>query len=137
MKKIPDKIKIAKFKVLKFNQICMSPLGIYSHSLTSKSNKFFKSIGTYYIITALLSAVYLACTFIYENWPTSLGAFQITSAGLQGFGMFLSVGLNMRKTKVFHLKLQEIVDKSTNFFRFILWNVISFNFHQLISFPID
>lgn len=107
---------MAKFKVLKNNQIYMSWLGIYSHHLTDLTGEFFKSIATYCIFIALISVVITSWLYCIKNWETdvksALDAFKIVFSALQCIGMYVSIGLKMIQIKILHLKLQKIVDES-------------------------
>lgn len=54
--------------------------------------------------------------FVYKNvsqFELALHTSLIVIAGFQCGGMVLGVGLKMDKVKALHIKLQEIVDKST------------------------
>lgn len=105
---------MAKIQVLKYNQNVMAPLGIYSHRLTETTNEFYSSIAPYHFICfdvvflTLSSAVFAiqnvsAITLALQNLTLIIG-------GMQCAGMFISIGINMKKVKVLHLKLQAIVD---------------------------
>ena len=106
---------MAKFKVHKYNQAFMARLGIHSYNLNDPANEFFKSIATFYnLITATVFFVTSSAAFVYLNWPNLeivLEPFLIVLAGVQYGGMFLSVGLNMKKVKLLHITLQKIVDE--------------------------
>lgn len=105
---------MAKFNVLKINQMYMARIGIYSYRLTEQTNEFYKSIAAYYICFFLIGLSISTCVFVFENLSNfNEATVAILSAigGLQAVGMFISIGLKMKKVKVLHLKLQEIVDK--------------------------
>lgn len=109
-----------KFKVLKVNQDYMTWLGIYARDLTETTNPFFKSIGAYWILGAMTICVIASWVYVREFWTidvkSALGALKILAAGIQCFGMFLSVGLTRSQTRAFHVALQKIVDQSKFFF---------------------
>lgn len=117
---------MAKFNVLESNQSFMAKLGIYSYKLTEPVNKFFKSFMTYYMLFSLiLICVILSAMGVYVNWPNIvmvLEAFLTVVTGSQCAGIFISLGLNMKKIKTVHLKLQEIVDEESEAFN-IYWNI--------------
>lgn len=113
---------MSTFTVLQVNQIFMSRLGIYSRNFNENSNKFFKLIITYFISIAMILCIALSGWFIFENKTTditsSLGAFKIMSAAIQCVGMFVCIGFKINQTRIFHLKLQRIVDMCMFFFIF-------------------
>ena len=93
----------------------MAQLGINYYNSTDPSDEFFKSFATYFnLIMAFIFCVMSSGAFIYLNWPdleVVLEPFFIAMGGLQCGGMLLSVGLNMRKVKLLHFNLQQIVDE--------------------------
>lgn len=102
------------FKVLKHNQTLMAWLGIHSYRLTETNNEFFKSFGTYYILFSIVSVFMIssAYTALFSfEFQTVIQAWLLVVAGLQSGGMFLSIGLQMKKIKMLQSKLQEIVNK--------------------------
>lgn len=107
---------LMKFKVLKVNQDYMTWLGIYSRDLTETTNPFFKSFGAYCILGAMTICMIASWIYVREFWTvdikSAMGALKILAAGIQCFGMFLSVGLTRSQTRAFHNGLQKIVDKS-------------------------
>lgn len=104
---------MVKFKVLQTNQVFMTSLGIHSKHLTEPSNEFFKSIISYLILAALIYSLILSIAQIYVSWSdvtSRLSAMLMAFCACQAIGMFLSIGLNMKKVKELHLQLQAIVD---------------------------
>lgn len=102
------------FKVLKHNQTLMTWLGIHSYRLTEPNNEFSKSIGTYYILFTIFSIFIVSSgyTAIFSSeFQTVIQATLLVVAGTQSGGMFLSIGLQMKKIKTLQLKLQEIVNE--------------------------
>lgn len=109
--------KLKMFKVLKHNQTLMAWLGIHSYRLTETSNDFFKSIATYYIIFTIVSIFIVSSgyTAIFSSdFQTVIQATLLVVAGFQSGGMFLSIGLEMKKIKMLQIKLQEITDAGKN-----------------------
>lgn len=106
---------MSNLKVLGYNQAFMAMIGINSHRLTDPTNEFFSSFMSYFILlngiifTTVSSSVF-AFTHL-SHIQIALETFLIVIAGMQSCGMFLSVGLKMKKIKLLHLKLQAIVDK--------------------------
>lgn len=105
---------MSKYKVLESNQNFMVRLGIHSHSLDSQTNEFFKSIPAYLIVSitiifTIISSFVFICKNI-TNYESVIDAAMCGFAGVQGVGMFISIGLNMMNIKTLHLKLQEIID---------------------------
>lgn len=105
-----------QFTVLQGNQKLMARLGIYSYHLSEPTNHFFKSYGTYYILFSLpVTMIIPSLVFTYINRTVNLNlaieATFLAVAGIQAFGMFINTGLNMKRIKLLHLKLQTIVDQ--------------------------
>lgn len=105
---------MAKIHVLKYNQIFMAPIGLYSYRLMEPINEFYTSIAPYYIeFFVLIFLISSAAGFTFRNVSQIDVALQNVSlfiAGIQCAGMYISIGINMKKVKVLHLKLQGIVD---------------------------
>lgn len=104
---------MAKFKVLKYNQILMSWQGIHSHRLTEPTNDFHKSIGSYYVTFILFAFIITSFVTIYNNWPNVdmiLKPCSVAFGGVQCVGMFICIGIQMKTIKALHLELQSIVD---------------------------
>lgn len=113
---------MSKFQLMELNLKLMSWLGIHSYRLKEPINEFFHSFFTYFnlvhaIIFVIISSVWFAMTNISQA-GIMLEACMIAIAGLQYSGMFLSIGLKMKKVKSLHLKLQEIVDEGDSIFDF-------------------
>lgn len=117
---------MTNFKVFEYNQRFMAKLGLYSYHLERPTNDLFKSLATYYILFfsiafTITSSAIFAITHT-SQFSLALETCFIVIAGIQTAGVFLSVGLNMTKVKILHLKLQQIVDegKSRKFYFFVL-----------------
>lgn len=99
---------MTKIEVLKQIQKFLVPLGIYSNRPTEPTNEFFKSIGPYYTQFFVIICLTLSpALFAYKNSSQIALVVQTTSlfvAGSQCAGMFISLGLNMKKIKILHLK---------------------------------
>lgn len=106
---------MAKFHVLKYNQWIMNKFGIYSYRLTEPSNEFFKSIRSYYILFTIFVINFIPCAvYVYLHWPNFEVIFETmlcACGNIQTLGMFFNIGLQMKKIKVLHLKLQKMVDE--------------------------
>lgn len=118
---------MANFEVHKYNQAFMARIGIHSYNLTDPTNEFFKSFATYYNLCMVFVFFTISSSaFVYLNWPNLeiiLEPFLMVMAGLQYGGMFISIGLNMRKVKLLHLTLQSIVHSAKNDIELnIYWN---------------
>lgn len=107
--------KVSKFKVLEYNQSVMARIGIHSHRLDENTNEFFKSIVSWYFLSTIIFFIFGSIMFICIYWP----AYEVVSEPcliavgcIQVFGMFLGIGLKMKKVKKFHLRLQELIDAS-------------------------
>lgn len=108
-----------KIQVLKFSQIALTPIGIYSRRLLEPTNEFYTSFAAYYIIFFEIVFLTIAtAVFVFVNVSDTAVALQtcgLVVGGIQGAGMFISVGVNLLIVKDLHLKLQEIVDKGEVF----------------------
>lgn len=107
---------MANFQVLENNQAYMAWLGIYSYKLTEPTNEFFKSIVAWFFmfnsfVMIIISSILFIIKYI-SDIQGCLGAFKIAISGIQCGGMHLSLGLKMKKVKILHLKLQEIINES-------------------------
>lgn len=112
---------MADFKVLAYNQAIMTPLGIYSHRLNEPTNVFFKSFMPYFNLSFLGINIIFCGVIMFRGWPNLdliLEPLLIIIAAVQSGGMFLSVGLNVKKVKILHLALQKVVDDEGNCFFF-------------------
>ena len=100
---------MARFKVHKY------PLGLHSYNLTDPSNEFFESFANFSILFILVTFFMIPSgAFVYLYWPNLeiiLEPLLSVMCGFQYGGMYLSVGLNMKKVKFLHLELQRIVDE--------------------------
>lgn len=107
-----EKSKISKFNVFEYNQKFMAWLGIHSYRLEEPTNEFFSSLGAYYIaLTIGFVSIVCACTTLFaSDFKMVIQAAFALVAAIQSGGMFISVGLNMKKIKTFHLSVQDIVD---------------------------
>lgn len=120
----------SKFKVLGYNQAFMSRLGIHSQNLIEPSNEFFKSPVSYVILFVILvfviisSAMYMFKNF--TDFELAIQAFVVVIAGIQTGGMFISIGLKMKTVKMFHIKLQEFVDKGWFCSEYLLFSTENF-----------
>lgn len=110
--------KVSKFKVLEYNQLVMARIGIHSHRLDENTNEFFKSIVSWYFLCTIIFFIFGSIMFICIHWP----AYEVISEPcliaigcIQVLGMFIGVGLKMKKVKKFHLRLQEMIDASKCF----------------------
>lgn len=103
-----------KFKVLESNQRVMAWIGIHSHRLTEPTNEFFKSVASLYILFTVGFFIFGSIMYVVLNWPhyDAISEPCLIAVGcLQVGGMFLGIGLKMKKIKLLHLRLQEMVDE--------------------------
>lgn len=107
---------MAKYKVMAYNQLAMSWVGIHSQNLHEPTNEFFKSIGAYYVLFCAMSfTIISSAVFVYRhasNFELISEPCLIVIAGIQNVGMFTSIGFNVKQIKILHIKLQKIVDAS-------------------------
>lgn len=106
-----------RIEVLKYNQIFMSLIGIYSYRLTEPTNEFIKSKTAYLFVTTVIAGILMSIAYILVNY-TDVAEFQVALVAVaviigaaQTGGAYTNVGLKMKQVKVLHLKLQEIVDE--------------------------
>lgn len=107
----------------------MAIFGIYSYHLTEPTNEFYTSIGSCYVI--FWNIVFLSISsaiFCYQNvihLDLVLRNVSLVVGGIQAAGMFISVGINMKTVKKFHLKLQQLVDEGIkNFLKQFIKHVL-------------
>lgn len=93
-------------------------LTTHSDRLTELTNDFFGSIPSYYVLLIAFSIPVSSAIFVCKNWPeldvisdSCLAFF----AGLEVFGMLLSFGIRINKTKDIHRQLQEIIDEQGDY----------------------
>lgn len=111
---------MAKFKVLKYNQMLMSWQGIHSHRLSEPTNEFHRSLSSYYVVFTLFAFVIASAVRIHSYWPEVepiLKPCSVAFGGVQCVGMFISIGLQMNRIKALHLELQRIIDKGEKSFK--------------------
>lgn len=124
-----------KFNVLKYNQLLMTRLGIYSFNLSELTNEFLKSASSYCITITLILSIISSIIFVIENRSEInmvLQALVVMIGCFQAIGAYLNIGLNMSKIKIFHQNLQKIADegKSLNIIQFLQFYSIH---HSYIS----
>lgn len=106
--------KMPKFKVLKYNQTLMSWQGIHSMNLTKPTNEFHRSLSSYYVTFTLVAFVITSAVRIYGYWPEIeliLKPCSVAFGGVQCVGMFICIGIQMKRIKALHLELQRIIDE--------------------------
>lgn len=102
-------------KVLEYNQMYLTWLGLLSHKLEDPTNDFLKSINTYIMLIGFAGPM-LGCTGTYvyvhrDNLLIALRAVLVFCAGAQCAGSHVYLGVNMKTIKKLHLDLQKMVDK--------------------------
>lgn len=104
---------MSKIQVLEYNQRFMAPLGLYSFRLTEPTNEFYTAIVPYYIqFFNIIFLIMSTALFTFQNLSQINIALQNVSlftAGIQCAGMYICLGMNMKKVKLLHLRLQAIV----------------------------
>lgn len=104
------------FRVLKYNQDSMALIALHSHHLNEPTNEFVTSIIAYYV--SILNFFIIASSFvdIYKYWPNLafiLVFLALSAAGVLAAGMYISVGLKMKKIKELHNLSQKYIDEGT------------------------
>lgn len=114
-------LKMAKFSVMSYNQKFMTWMGIHSYRLNVPTNEFLNSWATYYILFCLTTCA-ISTTAYAHKISSQIGATidlcYLIIASLQAFGMYINLGINMKRVKILHLELQSIVDKGEVYLKF-------------------
>lgn len=108
---------MVKFKVLQTNQIYMTRIGNYSYNLTEPTNEFLYSFSTWVIIITMVIPLISAAILVYNDtydFTSKLNSVFMFVGLSQGLGAYLNVGIQMKKIKLLHLKLQAMVDQVTS-----------------------
>lgn len=109
---------MAKFKVLKYNESILIHLGIFSNRRPdgSMDRRLFIPLRVCYISFISASFVVAASMFVYQNsqqFTLALRTCEFLFGCSQAVSMLICFVLNTSKIQIVHLKLQELVDKST------------------------
>lgn len=108
---------MSKFKVFKFNKSILVQLGFFSNRFSADpDDAFFKSAQTYYMILIKVTFISSMILFVCKNlaeFNDTLRTCSIIFETLQAWGMYMSFGLNTSVIRTVYLKLQTLVDKST------------------------
>lgn len=110
---------MVKFTVLELNRKIMIRAGLL---LNESTNGFFKSINTYFILFFIIGYFVSAATFVIEvatQYADIMDLCFVAVGAFQSFGMYINVGLQMRKIETLLIKLQKIVDEGN------LWKIFS------------
>lgn len=105
---------MAKFRVLAYNQIFLSFLGIRFDRSTQETSEFFTTILPYCFLFVSISGLISSSVFIYMNRAHLENVFQssiVFIAMLQSGGMFISFGLKIKQVKAVHFHLQDFVNE--------------------------
>lgn len=93
----------------------MVRIGIHSYRLNEPTNDFFKSFMTYVIILFTLAFYVTSSAWYIATKTNEFGEILDPSFALIGgsqlAGMYICIGLKMRKVKAIQLVLQGIVDE--------------------------
>lgn len=126
------------FKVLARNQALMVRLGLSSDRLTESSNVFFKSFVPYFNFTFLSINLLFCAMVIVQSFPDLdlvLEPLIVFIGGMQGGGMFLSVGLNIENVRALYLAVQKIVqDEREQHLDFLVHSFRTNRIHFFITF---
>lgn len=105
---------MAKFKVLQYNQSFMEKLGIHSYRINVPTNEFLSSSSFLILFILSVFSITSSAAYVFKNYWQFEAAMQsmfVIIAGIQCGGMYLSVGLKMKKVKILQIELQKIVDE--------------------------
>lgn len=107
-----ENTEYSKIKVLKYHQQVFAWAQIH---WVDPIREFFKSPVTFYFLFHLISFLVIAsAVHLFKNTTAFLlviQVFQQIVGGTQCAGMCINIGINMENIKLFHKKLQEIVDE--------------------------
>lgn len=110
-------IEMATFKVLKYNKMIMTKLGMHPNSSDESIIELLKSPFAYYILIVIIGYdIMTSAVFAVANHDHLNNIFEhilVIVASTQAAAMFLNIGLKMKSVKLLHLKLQEFVGKGT------------------------
>lgn len=104
---------MSTFKVLEYNEIYMSWLGIRPNRFDKDSNDFFQSLWPYCVLSVNVCTTASSVVYVRTNWPhldIVAQACVVCMSMIQTGGMFFSFGLNAKLVKAVHCQLQEIGD---------------------------
>lgn len=105
---------MAKFKVHKYTQAFLAPMGIHSFKPEEPTIELFERVFSYYLAINGLFSMISTLTFFYthlDDVKEALEAFKICAGTFQSSVCFFVLGFQMKKIKTFHLRLQETVNE--------------------------
>lgn len=114
---------MAKLNVMQSNQIFMAWLGIYSNHSTKRSNEFFQSPKTYFIVGTMTMC---SISFLMELFSSSstfahkIDSLLICVGMSEAICVFLNFGIKTANIKSLQLKLQAIVNEGGILF-LLIW----------------
>lgn len=101
-----------KFKVLEYNQYYMSMIGLYFRSAEPTITDFLANI--YFFIFVFIFCVLSTGAFVVihrSDFLLAVLASLCVFGGIQGFGCYLNIRLNVQRIKALQIRLQEMVDQ--------------------------
>lgn len=105
-----------KLNVLKYNEFILSRFGMYRDHLRNSINDFNAFALNFYILFVSVAFMISSTIFAHQNlaqFDIALRTSIFVLGTAQSLGMFISFGLNKVKVQAVHVKLQELIDKST------------------------
>lgn len=106
--------KMKSFQVLKWNQILLSRLGVYSNEFLSESiSRCQKSAANFIILVSGVLLIISSAVFVYQNsldFNVALRMSIIALGQSQATGMFFSFVIKIDQIRQLHVKLQQIID---------------------------
>lgn len=131
---------MANFKVFKYIHAVMAQIGIHSYRLNESTNDFFKTYMTYVILFIIVAFYVIATTWHIavktSEFGDALDPCFVLIGGLQLGGMYVGIGLKMRKVKAIQLILQGIITNGTHNFlpTFFVFHFLGFFFQTQVFF---
>lgn len=110
---------MAKFKVHKYIQAFLAPMGMHSYKPEEPTIELPKRVFAYYALISLIFSIISSIMFFYthlDDVKEALQAFKICAGTFQSGICIFALGFQLKKIKTLHLRLQEIVNEGTSHF---------------------
>lgn len=105
-------------QVLALNLDYLTFLGIMSKHLDEPTNEFLKTFQSWFFFCSHFTTLLVfSLAYLYYNFSdlsTSTNAMIVFFAGITCFVTFLSIGMEMKTSKILYRELQSIVDKGVS-----------------------
>lgn len=108
-----------KFKALRLSIAYLSFFGIFSQRLSERTNEFLKTFNSIFFFFGFIWMVSGSTAYLYYNYTDlidALNALLALLAGGIGFGVYISLGVNMKTMKDLYNEFQQLINKGGWFF---------------------